>query len=358
MSRTTCLLITGLVGVCLLASARAQGLAGEISSASKGGPLNKPGDLLGGAQLLAANGNSSATIKLSKVTSIVEAGDVARFNTWSLTASAPLDKSGKDAIVANLDGLASAASVEFAFTSFSARGVHSAKVVKSKLPTLDAICRRAHEARKALDQTPVPETLDCDSDFVSKYGSSDDQHAYESVFWELDKDAYRWLWGATAKAGFQNYEFVTVSATATQKTSGKPWSIGLWGGFQPGDREVLLTLNAQYQRAMEEGDASTVCPVPSQSATSTVCVTGPLDAPKEVTKRLLTAEARARISGFGVAFSLTRDFAAKTTGVEIPIYFWTDKDGKLTAGLKVGWTSKKNETAVGVFIGTPFALFK
>ena len=358
MNGTTHVLIASIIGVCGSTSTQAQGLAGDVSSVSTGAPLNKPGDLLGGAQLLAAKGSSSATIKLSKVTSVVGSDDVARFNTFSLSASAPLDKSGGDSITANLDGLASAANIEFGYSGFATRAVRNATFAMLKLPKIDAICRRAYEARKVKTLDAIPEKMDCDSTLVETYGSPEDKHAFESAFFDVDKEAYRWLWGVNGKAGFQNYKYVTASGTTEQKTNGKPWSVGLWGAVQPGDRDVLLLLNAQYQRAFKEGDARTVCPVPAQGATSTACIAGPLDAPKEITKHLVTAEVRTRISGIGIALSVTRDFKGKTTGAELPIYFVADKDGKLTAGLKVGWTNEKKETTVGVFIGTPFGIFK
>jgi len=341
-----------------LLATQSERLATDASSVSQGALLNKPGDLFGGAQLVAAKGSSSATIKLAKVTSQIDQNGTASFDSWSLGGSAPLDKSGGDSTVANLDGLASAASIEFGYSSLSTHAVRKGKYIMSRLYILDPICLRAYEARKAKDGTDVPVKMDgCDQNLVDTYGTAEDKRTYEESFWDLD-NASRWLWGTTAKIGYQTYEYVTASRFTKQKTSGKPWSVGLWGGVQPGDQELLLTLSAQYQRAFKEGDPATVCPVAAPTATSTICIAGPLEAPKEVRKKLLTGEVRARISGIGVALSATRDFSAKVTGIELPVYLWPDKDGKLTAGMKAGWRSDKRETTVGVFIGAPFGIFK
>jgi hypothetical protein len=342
----------------------AQGLAGDISSVSTGAPLDQPGNLLGGAQIQAAKDNSSVSIRLSRVRSMharppsADREQEAVFETWSLTASAPLNKTADETSVATLDGLANSACVELGFTQFFAMGKLSAGFVVSKIRELDAICTRVLVARKVKDGTPLPAgTEQCDSELVEKYGTSEDKHAYESLFWDL-RNSNRWLWGGSAKLGYQEFSFVTATATSAQKSSETPWAAGLWGAVQPQGKPFLITLSAQYQRSFKEGDTAAMCPVAGPAGTSTICVSGPLDAPRRITKRLVTAEARWRFSGVGLALAVTRDLEADVTGVELPIYLVADKDGKLTAGLKAGWRSDTQRGSLALFVGKPFGFYK
>lgn len=344
--------------LCVPTMGLAQGLAGQISSLSSGSPLTTPGTLTKSAQLQAIKGSSSASIKLSKIQSFSKRDDKAVFDTWSITASAPLSKSGDDTTIANLDGLTNSASLELGFSQFRAPGVkRSAAEVFGKVSELDVVCRRVFEARKLKENTPVPDKLEgCDANLVYTHGDSDDIHAFDSAFWNLDKSRARWLWGGTAKLGYQDYEYLTTDSTTKQKRNETPWSVGAWGAVQPGDVPWLLLANVQYQRAFKDGDNAVVCPVPTPP-NPTVCAAGALNAPKSITKKLLTLELRGRPGDFGFALSVTRDFEAKVTGVDIPLYLVADKDGKLTAGLKAGWRSDTKKAGVGIFVGVPFGLY-
>ena len=344
--------------LCLPAAGFSQGLAGNVSSLSAGAPLANPGNLTKSAQVQAVKGSSSASIKYASIRSFSEGDDLAVFNTLSVTGSAPLNRNGDDTTIANLDGLTNGASIEFGFTQFRAVEKRSAKTVISKVTELDAVCKNVYEARKTKEGTAVPDKNDgCDSNLVRTYGSAEDIHAYESIFWKLDRSGFRWLWGGTAKLGYQDYEFLTADSTTKQKRNETPWAAGIWGAVQPGDVPWLLLLNAQYQKAFKEGDNGAVCPVPTPLG-STVCATGAINAPKEITKKLLTLEVRGRLDELGLSLSVTRDFEAKVTGVDLPIYFVADKDGKLTAGVKAGWRSDTKKGSLGVFVGIPFGLYK
>lgn len=359
MIRPACTLaVLLLASANLLAADISASLAEEYSSLSKGAPIAGSGSLLSGAQLQAARGSSTVSVKLARTQSLASGTDAARFNAWSITASAPLNKSGDDTAVANLDGLANTASIELGFSSFTAHGKRRATFLVSKLGLVEAVCKRSFEARLAKEGTKVPDKNEgCDSNLVSMYGTEADKVLFEGAFWDLE-NASRTIWGATAKLGYQDFEYISTASTTKLKQNETPWSVSVWGAFQPQNKELLYALTAQYQRTFKEGAASAVCPAPSTPPAALVCLSGPLDPPKLSTKRLLTAEARARLSGVGVAFSITRDFEAKITGVELPIYFVADKDGKLTAGVKAGWRSDTKSTSLGVFVGAPFGLYK
>jgi len=336
----------------------AQGLAGDISSLSLGNPLSAAGDLIGGAQLVAERGSSSASFRVTRVESISKQGEQAKFDTWSLEAYSPLSGSGNTTF-ASLDGLANSTNLEFGFTRFIARGKRSASHVVSKVQQLSAICKRVFEARLQQNGTPVPEgNLSCDSGDVASFGSNYDQHEFDSLYWDLG-DANRFLYGVTGKIGYQEFEFITLDSEDEQTQSETPWSVGLWAGLQPGDRPILFFAGAEYQRSYSAGANTTICPASAlPEATALVCKTGPFNSPKEETKKLAYIEIRARPAGVGASLKITQDLESNVTGLEIPFYVIANENKSLTGGIKAGWRSDTDDATFGVFVGAPFGLYK
>lgn len=337
--------------------AMAQGLAGDITKAGGGADTTRMGSLLSGAQIQAAKGGSTASLKLSKVTSIVDAGGVATFNNFSITAAAPLNKAGGDSDIITLDGLASAASLEIAFSKFYALGKRRPPTDQGTVAKLDSICARVSAVMKEKTGKGLPaDQGGCDTNLVEAYGSGDDYHAFLSAFWDLGNSA-RWLWGANAKVGHQEYGYIASTLAKKEKQNQAPWSVGLYGSVQPSEALVLILASAQYQHTFKEGTNGAVCPSSNGTISPSVCLVGPVDAPSAVTKKLLSLELRGNVAKVGLGFAVSRDLVAKATSVEIPIYLVADKDGKLSGGLKAGWRSDTKDSSLSVFVGVPFSLY-
>lgn len=356
MSRRSILL--AMIGLWVAISATAQDVAHDVGALNKALPVGKLAAFDGGAQLVAAKGTANATIKVSKQVSSVDSAGQARFSVFSFTATAPLDKSGGASKLGTLDGLTNASTLEIGFSNYINNGLRIAPQIALNLPRVLDICKAAYEARFKKEHIPVPQTTnDCDSEFVQKYASAEQQAEYDGAFFDK-KHSYRWLWGTAAKVGYQDVEYVTEAGPLKQKGGRTPWSVGLWGAIKPGEQEWLVLVNGQYQRAYKDNDAMTVCPLPTPGASSVICAAGPLGEPKQITKKLLTAEVRSRVAGIGYSIAVTRDFAANVTGIEIPVYFLADKDSKLTAGVQTGWRNDTKKASIGVFIGTPFSIMR
>lgn len=332
--------------------------ARAASAVSAGGPLSAFGNLLGGAEIMASKGDAVASLKASLVQSLADVPDRIRFNTWSLSLSGPLNKNGGDTALTNRGSFSNAVSLEGSFSRFTAPKAPAPEVVANR-ETREAICRRAYAARLKRDGTPIPEgnqSAHCDSDLVQTYGSAEDLRAFEGVFLGAGPRT-AWLWGGSAKFGYEDLEHVTAADAIKHKQNEEPWSVGLWFGVQPGGKLLMLTASMKYAVKWESGDATTVCPAPATPPAPVSCVTGALNAPLRKVEKLLTLEARGRRSVLGGSLSVTRDFEARTTLVEVPIYFVGDKDAKLTAGVKPNWHSEKGSGFV-FFVGTPFGIYK
>jgi len=69
-------------------------------------------------------------------------------------------------------------------------------------------------------------------------------------------------------------------------------------------------------------------------------------------------EARRNFGFAGVGLTSTYDFEARVLGLELPLYFVKDKDGKFIAGIKGGWRDDNHDFFASVFVSTAYGLFK
>lgn len=339
-----CLLVPGIAGA---------GLGEDVSNAGGGGTSERPVSMPTGAEVVAAKESSAVTVRASRSVSFTEderdGVQRAKFTLWSAAASAPLNKSGGDTTVTSIDGLANTASVELKYSNFTVPGKRSARAMARYKEKLDDICKRTQEAAKAAGQAG-----DCDDFLVSKFGSGDDLYQFVSAFWDPRGGTSR-IWGLSAKLGYQNYEYVD-SATATKgKQDETPWSLGIFGALNPDDWRAVISLGFQYQRAYKEGTSGTICP--ASTGGTVACVTAAVDKPKQVTKKILSLEARKEFAGIAAGLTANRDFEARVWGLEIPVYFLKDKDGKFIGGAKAAWRSDTHDFGVSVFVGSAFGLF-
>ena len=201
------LMIAGLLPL----TAGAAGLADQVNNAGGGALLDQPVSALSGVQVVASKGASSVSIKVSSKRSFsapskAQDPGVAKFSVWSLTASSPLNKNSDDTDITTLDGLANAAAFEFNVGNYYVPGRRSHTPLRTVVP----ICARVSEAIKTQTGKPSESAPDCDSGQVAAYGSADDKHDFESAFWDV-ANSNRWIWGATAKLGYQEFEFVNAA---------------------------------------------------------------------------------------------------------------------------------------------------
>ena len=333
------------------------GLADQVNNAGGGALLDQPVSALSGVQVVASKGASNVSIKVSRKTSISAPSNgpdpgVARFSVWSLTASSPLNKNSDDTDITTLDGLVNAAALEFNVGNYHVPGRRNNAPLRTVVP----ICARVSEAIKAQTGKPSDSAPDCDSGQVAAYGSADDKHDFESAFWDV-ANSNRWIWGVTAKLGYQEFEFVNAANVTRLKKNKTPWAAGAYVAYNPDAWHAVITLGVQYQDAYKDAKAGVVCPSSAVSGAPVVCESGPVGSPKETKKRLVSLSGRRAFALAGIGLTTTYDFESKVFAAELPVYFVKDKDGKFSAGVKAGWRDDTHSTVVSVFVGSTFGLF-
>jgi hypothetical protein len=351
-----------LIAVLVPAVAMAAGLADQVSNAGGGATFDRAVSGLTGAQVVASKGSSNVSVKASQVSSFSDPASlngpgVAYFSVWSLTASSPLNKNADDTETANLDGLVNAASLELTYSRFRVPGRRNPATSQAVIAKLDKICERVYAAMKEqTGESPEP-GKGCDSAEVAQYGSTKDQHDFESAFWDIS-NTDRWIGGASARLGRQNFEFIDSGEVAKRKQNETPWAVGGFIAYNRDAWKSLFTLSAQYQDAFEDSTNGTVCPAPDGSGSPLICLTGPVNGPEEKKKKLVSLEARRDFGFAGVGLTSTYDFEARVFSVELPLYFVKDKDGKFIAGIKGGWRDDTHDFSASVFVSTAYGLFK
>lgn len=352
-----------LIALMMPIASLAETLPEQVSQAGGGSTFDHSVSPLSGAQIVAEKGSSKVSVKISNTSSITDSvnQDVANFSAWSWIISAPLSKNSDDTEIANLDGLTNATSIELRYSNFRVPGKKNPMSSPITIAKTDAICARVRAA--ALKQTGTPSVPEsgCDSNDVSKYGTQYDLNDFISAFWDI-KDTKRWIWGASAKYGHQNFSFIDPVAVKNQKQDKYPWALGAFISYNPDSWQAIFTLSAQYQDSFKDATSGAICPVPGVPPAPINCLSGSIGKPQETKKKLLAIETRKNFGFAGMGLTVSRDLEGKVSSIELPISFIKDKDGNFIAGIKGGWVNDtkrgSNNTSVGIFVGTPFGLFK
>ncbi|MBN8487817.1 MAG: hypothetical protein J0M20_08860 [Burkholderiales bacterium] len=89
------------------------------------------------------------------------------------------------------------------------------------------------------------------------------------------------------------------------------------------------------------------------------CITAGLGAPTLLPNRLLSLDMRFDFGKFALAPRLTRSFTARSTAVDLPLYFIRNKADKtstgFTGGVSLGWDSARAGINWGLFVSTPLS---
>lgn len=314
-----------------------------------------------GIELMAAQGSSQASIKLSRSFSDGShkaPGEYGRaiFSTWSLTASAPLSKSSDDTDIATLDALVHASSLEAKYSRFSVPDLRrpdlSDPEVSARMQHLCAELRRSYKEKTGKSEADAI-AQECDLGNAKLY-LPDRYGDFRSLYWK--PSGMRVVWGASAKVGYQNFDFVNTTSGKEESRQETPWSVGLFLGLNPAQWKTLFTLSGQYQEAFKDAKSGVQC-LPGEDGTL-LCASGPLGSPKHVTKKLVALEARRAFRFASVALTATYDFEAEVFGVDLPVYLVKGKDGKLSGGVRLGWRDDTDDFTAGVFVGAGFGVFE
>jgi hypothetical protein len=270
----------------------------------------------------------------------VEGGaDRAILATSNIRISAPIDDEE--------NGFASFATLNALSSGFSVKLGRSWRVTDvgflfglNRDPKFRELCRRSGQD---------PESS-CDSEKI--YVAAESDGALRTDLTDYARANYGWMQEYTigiqgARATF-DYIAPDLSSASVDRNG---WGMTVAAAFHAPGRNQLFAVGADLQRLHKAGDTIIRCP-PSNSVGPVTCVSGADGPPSRVTRKLLWGEARGAVGPVAYSLRLTRDLELDETGVDLPIYFFRNAEGKLSGGVRLGWTSEQDFGA-GIFISAP-----
>lgn len=168
-----------------------------------------------------------------------------------------------------------------------------------------------------------------------------------------------WSGGLKGSASFKRYDWVSAGTLA--KNSSKPtgYSATAWAVYYPSDAVSAWKIETEYASAPEQMDEVIIC--------KTVVVTPNLDcvkaAPSAPTRKdslVVRGEYRRYFpfssgkGGIGAALTGSLDTLSGDYGFELPVYFTLSQTTDVLPGIKLGYSSKKDDFTVSLFIKTSF----
>lgn len=164
--------------------------------------------------------------------------------------------------------------------------------------------------------------------------------------------------GSIGRSAFKTLDRVGFAVVNSDRNS---WEIGAYYGMIGPDADWSIRARAVYGKAWKSPDEIQICRAIT-GTTNQECIKGPDGKPLGAKTGLVSFEARKLLTTvgaqrIGIAPQLTYRFEDKGFGVEVPVYLSTDKEGKLSGGLKFAYDSKSDDYGIGIFVGAPFSIF-
>ena len=296
-----------------------------------------------------------ASIRFTRQTARLDDKDAirARVDSWALTITTPVDDTDNDrAQFATLDGFSPGLRVELGYGWQIAD--FKAKTPEALREDLDALCEgvnleagcRYEDSWTRIEDAKAQVTTEQEQKVLAGYVKA--LHVFQ-------RRQFKWLreYDVRLQAGRGSFDYFTPQLQAgSERHIG--WGIGASATFVPPTRRYALTVGVDVQRHHEDADAAILCP-PSNGIDSVQCVNGPFGPPTEVTSKLAWAQVRGAIGWAGYQLRATHDFESGDNGIDLPLYLVRNAAGKLSGGLRLGWTSEDDFNA-GIFVSTPFEL--
>jgi hypothetical protein len=164
-----------------------------------------------------------------------------------------------------------------------------------------------------------------------------------------------WAVGWSAKVGKKEFSYIDPLAFKEAKSSKTPVSAALFAGYVPTNTLMVLA-KAEYQKKFKDSDAKVLCRTTTTAEIE--CLSGAAGQPVRKTANIYTVGARYLGSGFTLAPTFNYDRNAKVRGIDFPVYFLGDGTaGVLSGGIGASWRSDTRDTALYVFVGSPFSFW-
>lgn len=299
---------------------------------------------------------------------------------WSLKLSVPLDR--EDGFV-SVDGFAEAISLEGSFTRRLTERRYREPDDDAESALEQRAERRCRDGKDRNEQ-PLPadqirtaeqcQWSELDTPALrERYWTPTERRDYEELTGGVETDSI-FFYGAGAKIGAEENEFLTLNALQSDDRIDLPWRVQTYLGvvsarnaYEVGqDQEPLgsmaFLVGMALQSSFEDQDSQTVCNQPTPTPTSE-CRSGPLGPPTRIESPIVFTEYRRtfqfRDGWYAFSVQAEHDLERDISEVTVPLYLWrSSASSPLNAGVQVRWTSKDDEIVPGVFLSTtPFRLF-
>jgi hypothetical protein len=181
---------------------------------------------------------------------------------------------------------------------------------------------------------------------------------------EINRSMFSWMWrvGFEGSISANQYDHVEAVTLVKREDTHMTYSAALVAGFYPPDGMSAILLRGGYERGYESEDKRIICrPVVVDPAND--CVTG-IPAPAERTEALnFSLEYRRvfdtgwRAGSLAISPSFAIDALSGEFKAELPVYFIPrDSDFPISPGIRIGYSSEKDEVTFGLFLRTTFKL--
>jgi len=341
------------------------------------------------AEISAANSDGKVSLKLAhstlpSATQFTTNGWNSKINTWSVTLSAPVNKTNSNSDIIGIGGVPFDFSAKFGFSRLRSYGEYNTEAIIQGFETARQSCLEV--AMRVPDMERMREITACQNstggDLVDKLAeltqkevksrTGDDMQAAaaaQAIRVEFDiarnSDVHSRTWGFEGFVGYNKFDFLDASSIASKNTTKVPWSAKAFLGFAPTASAFLILGSIEYRKSYTSATAGTLCPVPS-GGTVVTCSTGAIGDPKEKESLLTSLELRRQyvlpdnflgLGSIAIRPRVIYDTKTDVYGFDFPLLFAADEKKNLIGGVRLGWQSDAHDFIAGLFVGAPFSIF-
>lgn len=156
------------------------------------------------------------------------------------------------------------------------------------------------------------------------------------------------------KVGREEFKFAESPAFLDKKQVRNGYSGSLAFGALL-EQSILLSAGYRYEQSFTAAAESQVCS-PLEESTSLRCRGIGLGPPTKKVQSITEFQLRRLWTEFGLNPKIAYDFRKEVFAVQVPIYFFKNKDQGLNGGVSFGWRSDADEFVVRAFIGEALTL--
>jgi len=350
----------------LHAQQRLDGLVNSTADRAVEQPLR--GALL--AQLQAATDDSTATVKTGWTIS-GKSGAARIFETFTLSASAPLTKGGSGTTLLGSDGFPNAFVLKGKYTHYSRWAKQRTDAEEKELDALCADVESKTRAQAEADPDTVRlaqafgKTEDEAKAIGKKLAESQPFTCASDTVTAVAKDrrpefdrlmgigvGTHHIWGVSASIGHSQFSYLQEDLTKGS-ASKVPWGTSVFLAALPRSMSTLFTVGFDYRYKYKDADAKTLCP---QGTGTITCKSGPLGAPVKDNAESAYVELRRELRAHAFSLKVGYDFEKEQLSLDVPIYLVPNADASLSGGIRLGWVETQG-AQIGVFVTSVFSIF-